>query len=145
MAGLRALTYTSEAKELLSRQQIDHLLASARSRNEQERVTGVLLYSNGHFLQYLEGPELGLSKIWAIIQADPLHQLIVARAYETIYIREFDQWSMAFRAMEDYGMSHPMHLDSLLSGRFSENTRSTSLAIKTLLTFWKLHKGRGGF
>ncbi len=135
----------SEAKQLLSRQQLAHLLASARFRNEQERITGVLLYSNGRFMQYLEGPELGLSKVWEIIKSDPLHNLVVTGAQETIYLREFDQWSMAFRALGTYGMSHPMHLDSLLSGRLSENMKATSRPIKELLAFWKSHKGQDAF
>lgn len=145
MPGLRALTYTSEAKYPLARPQIDHLLARARERNAQEGVTGVLLYSNGHFMQYLEGPELGLQKIWEIIQADPLHHRIVERSYETILLREFDQWSMAFRASGMNGMSHPMHLDALLSGRFSRNTKSNSRSIEALLAFWNEHRGGSAF
>jgi len=145
MAGLRALTYTSHARQLLSRPQIDHVLARSRERNGQEGVTGVLLYSNGHFMQYLEGPEAGVAKIWEIIRSDPLHHRIVERSYETILLREFDQWSMAFRALGTYGMSHPMHLDSLLSGRLSEITRSTSSSIKELLAFWNAHRGGDAF
>jgi Sensors of blue-light using FAD len=145
MPGIQALTYTSDARQLLSRPQIDHLLARARERNAQEGVTGVLLYSNGAFMQYLEGPEEGLSKIWHIIKTDPLHHQIVEQPREPVRVREFGEWSMAFRSGGTYGMSHPMQLDALLSGRFSENTRSSSESIGRLLAFWNKHRGTSAF
>ena len=145
MPGLRALSYTSDARQPLTLAQIDHLLLRSRQRNEEEGVTGVLLYSNGRFMQYIEGPETGLTKVWAIIQADPLHHHIVELALEPIAIREFDQWSMAFRAGGRHGMTQPMHLDALLSGRMSSYTKSTSHAVKALLSFWNAHRGSDAF
>jgi Sensors of blue-light using FAD len=146
MPGLHALTYVSEARQLLSRPQIDHLLERARERNAQEALTGVLLYTNGLFMQYLEGPETGLLKIWAVIQADPLHHRIDAQPIERIWIREFSQWSMAFRSGNGaYGMSHPMHLDKLLSGRLSQYGQSTSESIRGLLDFWNEYRGLNAF
>lgn len=145
MRGIRALTYLSEARQLLSRPQLDHLLSRARERNLREGITGVLLYSNGQFMQYLEGPPDGLSRVWEIIQADPLHHRIVERSCERIAIREFEQWSMAFRASGSYGMSHPMHLDALLAGRFSENSQSKSRSITELLAFWNEFRGSDAF
>jgi hypothetical protein len=38
MPGLRALSYTSDARQLLSLPQIDHLRQRARQRNEEEGV-----------------------------------------------------------------------------------------------------------
>ena len=145
MSGLCALTYTSEAKLPLLRSQIDHILLRSRERNSIEGVTGVLLYTDGRFMQYLEGPKSGLEKVWGVIKADPLHHRIVEDKMERIWVREFEQWSMAFRAGGTYGMSHPMHLDALLSGRSNENTGSSSASIQRLLEFWNQHKGARAF
>ena len=145
MSGLHALTYTSEAKVPLLRSQIDHILLRSRERNSIEDITGVLLSTDGRFMQYLEGPKSGLEKVWSIIKADPLHHRIVEEELERIWVREFEQWSMAFRAGGTYGMSHPMHLDALLSGRSNENTGSSSASIQRLLEFWNQHKGARAF
>lgn len=145
MAGLFALTYTSEAVAFLSRPQIEHLLSRAQARNTEHDVTGVLLYANGHFIQYIEGPPAGVSTIWEIIKADPLHHRIVEHTYEPIRQREFAEWSMAFRADGSYGMSHPMHLDALLSGRSFDYGRVATKPVEMLLHFWNLHRGRSAF
>ncbi len=145
MAGLCALTYTSEAIKKLTRPEIDHLLTRAQARNAEYGVTGVLLYTNERFIQYLEGPSEGVSTIWEIIKADPLHHRIVEHMREAIQAREFAQWSMAFRAGGSYGMSHPMHLDALLSGRFVDYGRGSTKAIEMLLDFWNLHRGQRAF
>ena len=73
MAQLHALVYVSTARHRLSLDEIDHLLERARVRNEREGVTGVLLYNDGNFMQYLEGPAAGMSVVYAAIQRDALH------------------------------------------------------------------------
>jgi hypothetical protein len=141
MPALYALTYGSEARHALLPSQIDHILQRSRERNALEGVTGVLLYTNNNFMQYLEGPLPGLERIWAIIEADPLHHRIVKQAMERIWVREFEQWSMAFRTDSGLGMSHPMHLDAMLSGRASAHAGTSSAAVRQLLAFWEQHRG----
>lgn len=138
MAGLFALTYTSEARGSLSRPQIEHLLSRAQARSVEQHVTGVLLYANGHFFQYIEGPAAGVSTIWEIIKADPLHHRIVEHTHEPIRQRDFAEWSMAFRADGSHGMSHPMHLDALLSGRSFAYGRAVTRPVEMLLHSWHL-------
>ncbi|MDM7942260.1 MAG: BLUF domain-containing protein [Hydrogenophaga sp.] len=145
MAGLRALTYLSEAISPLTRPQIEHLLKRAEARNGQHGVTGVLLYTNGHFIQYIEGPAEGVATIWDIIQADPLHHRIVELAHEPIREREFAQWSMAFRADGSHGMSHPTHLDALLTGRCADYGKALTGPTEKLLHFWNAHRGQSAF
>jgi len=124
---------------------MDRLLSSAQARNTEHAVTGVLLYSNGHFIQYLEGPVAGVETIWDIIKADPLHHRIVEHTHEPIRQREFAEWSMAFRMGGFHGMSHPMHLDALLSGRSVGYGRVVTKSIERLLHFWNFHRGQGAF
>lgn len=145
MSALHALTYTSEARLPLLRSQIDHILLRSRELNSIRGLTGVLLYTDGKFIQYLEGPKAGLEKTWCIIKADPLHHKIVEEEWKWIQVREFEQWSMAFRADDTYGMSHPMHLDALLSGRRHQNSGPSSLSIQRVLEFWKQDQGARAF
>jgi Sensors of blue-light using FAD len=53
-----AIVYVSMAAHQLSLHELKHLQERAQQRNVQQDVTGVLLYSEGAFMQYLEGPGL---------------------------------------------------------------------------------------
>lgn len=133
---LEALVYVSTAMHLLSVAEIDHLMERARARNLQEGVTGVLLYSHGNFMQYLEGSASTLTKIFDIIKADPLHRNIIELLHEPILSRAFGEWSMAFRSISAFGMSMPPQLDAAFSAQQSPAVRSSSASHKLLWNFW---------
>jgi Sensors of blue-light using FAD len=97
MSDLQAIVYVSAATHLLAPAEIDHLLRRARERNAEAGVTGLLLYSDGSFMQYIEGPRDELQCIYAIILKDPLHHHIEELLVEPIAAREFADWSMAYR------------------------------------------------
>ncbi len=93
---LHALVYVSSASHLLSVQEIDHLLQRARMRNVRQAVTGVLLYSQGNFMQYLEGPAIGLERVYDKVKADALHHGIIKLLTQPIRSRLFEEWAMGF-------------------------------------------------
>ena len=72
-SGLGVIVYISKAARSLGHDDLERLLESARRRNIQEGITGVLLYADGSFMQYLEGPADALMRVYAIIKTDPLH------------------------------------------------------------------------
>jgi hypothetical protein len=94
---LQSITYMSTAVIAPSREQVIWLLDKARARNEREGVTGVLLYAGGAFLQYLEGPEEGLTRVYGAIVRDPTHHQIFEMIREPVARREFSQWTMGYR------------------------------------------------
>jgi hypothetical protein len=102
---LHSITYTSVASYALSKADIEHLLCSARRRNLEEHITGVLLYAEGRFMQYLEGPQAGLEVVMTNINDSPLHHHVDVRAMQAIESREYEAWSMAYVTPEDPGLS----------------------------------------
>ena len=100
MTDLHALVYVSRAAHVLSLSELDRLLVRAQARNRESGVTGVLLYSNLQFMQYLEGPGEAMAKIYGIIKADRQHHGIIELQRERIFVREFPEWSMAFRSTQ---------------------------------------------
>jgi hypothetical protein len=44
--------------------EIEALLISARNSNAAQNITGVLMYLDGNFVQYIEGPEDNLLKTY---------------------------------------------------------------------------------
>jgi hypothetical protein len=95
--SLYAISYTSSAVLLPTDQQLETLLHKARARNLREQVTGALLYAEGTFHQYIEGPEASVLRVYDLILRDPMHHRIFEMVREPIDAREFPGWSMAFR------------------------------------------------
>jgi hypothetical protein len=136
---LYSLVYVSKAVSPYSLTDIDRLLLSARERNEQRGLSGVLLYDDGDFMQYIEGPAGGLSEIYQKIGASPMHRGIIELLREPLAAPRFPRWSMAFRSPSGFGMSNPAQQSELLAARKpGENT--CSVAEQMLERFW--NRGR---
>ncbi len=136
MTDLHALVYVSTATRSLSTAELSHLLERARARNASEGVTGVLLYSHGNFMQYLEGPAAGMSKVYEIIKADGQHHGIIELLREPIQSREFSEWSMAFRNISAFGTASPPEIGVVFSEARSTGSRPASAGHILLSKFW---------
>lgn len=90
------IVYVSAAIAPLALEDLHHLLVLARAKNVIHRVTGMLLYDSGSFLQVLEGPDTAVEQIFAGIQRDPRHHQIKVLIRQPIDHREFPEWSMGF-------------------------------------------------
>ena len=53
------LIYASSATKAMSQDELKALLAKARTNNQRDNITGMLLYNDGNFLQVLEGEAEG--------------------------------------------------------------------------------------
>ena len=102
---LHSISYTSVASYALSKADLEHLLSTARKRNLEQHVTGVLLHVEGRFMQYLEGPQSGLEEVLTHIKASPLHHHLDIHRMQTIEAREYEAWSMAYVTPEDPNLS----------------------------------------
>jgi hypothetical protein len=136
MNDLQALVYVSTAAHHLSEAEIGHLLDRARERNAKEQVTGVLLYSHGNFMQYLEGPRAGVARVYEHIVADRLHHGIIELVREPIAAREFSDWTMAFRSISAFGLSSPDKFDDLFIAKIDPSAAAPSVTHSLLLKFW---------
>lgn len=139
-ARLYAIVYISTAAHLPSVDELEHLRDRAHARNLEHEVTGVLLYSDGAFMQYLEGPAAGLARVYSLIKADPLHFGVIDLLREPIREREFAAWSIAMRMVGDRGQSAASEQDDLLLGAQDASAPPLSRARELLLDFWS--KGR---
>lgn len=94
--GLQSIAYVSTAVRLLDENQLLELLTTSRERNRREDVTGLLLYSNGRFIQCIEGPETALRNLYADIQVDSRHKNVTLLVDEPINGRDFGSWTMGY-------------------------------------------------
>ena len=94
------LIYSSSATRPFSDNALQDLLTKARLHNEQQAITGVLLYHDGQFMQLLEGEEATVRALYRIIEQDARHTGILKLADKPIENRSFSEWAMAFRSVE---------------------------------------------
>ena len=89
------LIYTSREFRPLSDADLKRLVAHSRARNAKEHVTGFLYYSNGTFLQLLEGDDATVEATFARIQDDFRHvDPKIIYKDNTATERMFEDWSM---------------------------------------------------
>ncbi len=79
--------------------QVRDLHATCQRNNEKQGLTGLLLFTGGHFAQLLEGPEDTLSQLMWRIAQDPRHAAMRKLFAKPAASRSVKQWSM--RLLED--------------------------------------------
>ena len=93
------LVYSSAARAGMDEAELKRILDGARTRNARRRVTGLLLYRDGVFLQLLEGEEVDVRFVYARIVQDTRRQRVVKLLEETIAQRDFASWSMGYQVL----------------------------------------------
>ena len=94
-SGLLAkLVYRSKAVRQLSAPELQALTTVAQARNSREAITGLMLYDNERFFQWLEGPEDGVGRVMDSIRADPRHTDLEVLESHPARERAFADWSM---------------------------------------------------
>jgi hypothetical protein len=93
---LRQLVYISAAARLWTDEELAALLEQSRRRNEAEEVTGMLVYSDGSFMQVLEGTPESLSRVCDSVFDDQRHRGLITLIDQPIRERSFGGWSMGF-------------------------------------------------
>jgi len=92
-----SLTYVSVATKEMSKDDLLDLLRECVRKNQEQQVTGMLLYKDGKFMQILEGPGPAVRTIYAGIEKDKRHYSVIKIFEGPIEIRLFPQWTMGFR------------------------------------------------
>ena len=119
---LHHLIYSSTANINLTEAELHRLLDHWRIKNTQLDITGLLLYSEGHILQVLEGDADVVYSLYATIAANPRHRSLVKLADGPVANRAFADWSMQMRTVDaaDFtrialtSNSMPEHIGNLL-------------------------------
>ena len=101
--ALTTLVYRSRTTHDMSDADLDRLLDSARRRNRAASVTGLLIYHEGRFLQWLEGPAERVARIWNGIRHDPRHTDIEVLSDAPATARLFPGWDMKLGMTDLHG------------------------------------------
>lgn len=93
--SIHNLVYCSQASADLDDEVIASIIATARHHNPRLGITGLLVFGQGIFFQWLEGPRDNVTGLLARIAADTRHtNLVVLSQEEDIRDRLFPEWDM---------------------------------------------------
>lgn len=88
------LMYASRAAASVDQEELVAILRKSKANNPALGVTGVLCFSEGVFLQVLEGGRSAVNRLYNRIASDPRHTQVELLSYAEIGERRFAGWSM---------------------------------------------------
>jgi hypothetical protein len=105
---MHRIIYLSSGIKIFSDEEINDLLKVSRNNNEKNGITGLLLYSDGNFMQILEGEKEAVESTYNKILNDTRHRNIILISKEPIKNRNFKEWKMGFSIVDnDFLEKHP--------------------------------------
>ena len=115
------LMYASRAVPTVDQEQLVAIVRRSKSNNPGVGITGVLCFSEGLFLQVLEGGRGPINALYNRIARDPRHTQVELLAYEEITERRFAGWSM--------GQVNLARLNPALLLKYSESPKIDPFAV----------------
>lgn len=91
---LCSMVYKSRCKEVANWQMVESILASSSHNNPKNGITGVLIATETHFLQVLEGEFEALNETFEKISRDSRHDKVQLISFTDIEERKFGIWAM---------------------------------------------------
>ena len=111
---LSQLVYVSDACEAMTQDAIELIMKRCRRNNGERNITGLLLYSGGHFIQLLEGHQPVLANLFATIRADARHHNVQQLYFEPAAVRLFPDWRMGLLNLDTIGALDRSRLQSFI-------------------------------
>jgi len=88
------LMYKSRAKQQIDWELVKELINKSEENNQDAGITGVLLATDTHFLQVLEGNFDEVNELFMRIVGDPRHDQVQLIAFDCIESRLYGGWAM---------------------------------------------------
>jgi Sensors of blue-light using FAD len=134
---LAAVAYVSTADTPLAVPELERLHQQAMARNGRHGVTGVLLYNDGNFMQYIEGPAAEVDRLYQSIRADVRHRALIELLNEPVAHRSFAQWHMGLAQATDSDVLalSTASWEQVRAATATGQANSTGLTL--LLSFWQ--------
>jgi len=94
MATVRQVIYINKATDNFSASDLRELVESAARNNKKRDITGALLFTDGCFIQVIEGGERPMKELLSKLDSDPRHYDIRIISDHLDESRYFSDWSM---------------------------------------------------
>jgi len=129
---LNNLVYCSRATANVNSEAVDKIIATARRYNPPQGITGLLVFGNGIFFQWIEGPREHVTRLMDRIKIDPRHETVVQLSTsEEVRERVFPDWDMELVTTEDI---RDVLVDALETAEDEQNAAALRLLLEQLDT-----------
>ena len=137
MTPLYQLVYTSLRNPSCNEQEIEKILDACQKNNPSKNVTGILLHSENHFIQYLEGNK-DIIKLYDLIKDDTRHRRPVLLSYGPLQERVFPSWHMGYKSLSrervdfltEGDLGEKQIFQSILKGEKQSSVNAVNLLVK---------------
>ncbi|WP_179415391.1 BLUF domain-containing protein [Mucilaginibacter sp. E4BP6] len=133
------LIYLSAGVNWFSEKELTDILEVSNINNSRNDITGLLLYSEGNFIQLLEGEEQNVRNTFDRISKDQRHKGITKIASGSIKQRNFPEWTMGFKSINSGELKELDAYNDPSQGDFLSN-KEKHLSINLLKAFVKTAK-----
>ena len=99
--GLAYVSYMSHQSRVMTNEDMNKLLFQIREKNKRLAITGLLLLIQGKFVQYIEGDKSEIDNVYESIKTDPRHNELLLLDSGEIEERQFKDWSMSYKKIDD--------------------------------------------
>ncbi|MBL7765193.1 MAG: BLUF domain-containing protein [Chitinophagaceae bacterium] len=137
------LSYVSTGCDCIRFEDIKDILEIARKNNEDDQITGILVYCNKHFFQILEGEKEAIIELFNKISIDRRHDNVIKIQEGYIEQRHFDKWNMAFKSfnkeLRDLDNFNTEQFYSYINRQLENDQTGNGISLKILADFFDLN------
>ena len=98
--NLVQIIYASRTCRSLDQGEIIDILRKSQAKNQKNKISGLLLYCNGQFLQLIEGPEKAVNELFDTISNDSRHNGIEIIHKTNVESMVMPTWAMGYFSPE---------------------------------------------
>jgi hypothetical protein len=138
MNELQCLIYVSTAAGGLGAHDVASIVNKSTAFNQRDGVNGMLLLSDGSFMQCIEGEVAGVENTYARIRASRLHHRVIELFRSPVARRRFSTWDWAYKFDTQREFSNP-HVDQFLEAPRHDRPvvwKNLAMEQKILREFW---------
>lgn len=112
LVGLTYVSIRRHSPQIDPLEELQRIHDESNNNNPGLNVTGVLLCTRNHYIQFIEGEEKVVMELFAKIEKDKGHYNLKVRRSAVIDDRHFPDWAMNVVSIESinqalYGITHP--------------------------------------
>jgi hypothetical protein len=101
---MKSILYVSESQIGFSHAEdrLSSIVDYSRWWNESVGITGALVFTEKHFVQFIEGSEVAIDDMLIKLRSDARHTNVVVIETAEISSRYFGQWDLAYSGPDEY-------------------------------------------
>ena len=134
------LIYVSGASTPFSDSELRSLANKSARNNAQRDITGLLLYHDERFMQFLEGDVFNVGGKFEVIRNDPRHHGVYVLRRRFVPFRQFVDWTMRLAEPGEITKKEGEVYDRLFTGSEADVARHES-ATETWAMLNAFHNG----